>query len=337
MAEPRLHGGTDAQGVPLYDFSTCSNACGPFPGLMDALQSVDIAHYPDPTYMALRESLAAYHQVGIGRILLAASASEFIFRISALVSQTAHREKRPGTAELPPHGYGDYRHAALAWGLVSPDALTPADLIWTCDPASPTGQKHAGLARKVDGLASGQILVLDGAYRPLRLEGALDLTSEQLNRVWQLWSPNKALGCTGIRGAYAIAPHGQEEWVSHLERLAPSWPIGAHGCAMLQAWTHKEVQDSLAQSLLVLQRWKTRQLEICASLGMTIMPSEANFYLASWGRQDVQPELAALRVEGIKLRDTSSFGLPGWVRMRVMPPVAQDALWKSGSDMKGRR
>lgn len=337
MVEPRVHGGSDAYGVPIYDFSTCSNACGPFSGLMDALQSVDIAHYPDPNYTSLRESLAAHHQVGIGRVLLAASASEFIFRISALVSQTAHLEKRLGTVEMPHCGYGDYRHAALAWGLILPDALTPADLIWTCDPASPTGQKHAGLARQIEGLASGKILVLDGAYRPLRLEGSLDLTSEQLNRVWQLWSPNKALGCTGIRAAYVIAPHGQEELVSLLERLAPSWPIGVHGCAMLKIWSQKEVQDDLAHSLLVLQSWKTRQIEMCTSLGMTIMPSEANFYLASWGRQDVQPELADLRVEGVKLRDASSFGLPGWVRMRVMSPVAQDALWKSWYNMKGRR
>jgi histidinol-phosphate aminotransferase len=35
---------------------------------------------------------------------------------------------------------------------------------------------------------------------------------------------------------------------------------------------------------------------------------------------------ATLRTQGIKLRDATSFGLPGWVRLGVLPPVAQDAL-----------
>jgi histidinol-phosphate aminotransferase len=36
--------------------------------------------------------------------------------------------------------------------------------------------------------------------------------------------------------------------------------------------------------------------------------------------------LAELRTQGIKLRDTTSFGLPGHVRISVQPPAAQDAL-----------
>jgi histidinol-phosphate aminotransferase len=36
---------------------------------------------------------------------------------------------------------------------------------------------------------------------------------------------------------------------------------------------------------------------------------------------------AQLRTQGIKLRDATSFGLPGWVRLGVLPPQAQDALF----------
>jgi histidinol-phosphate aminotransferase len=36
--------------------------------------------------------------------------------------------------------------------------------------------------------------------------------------------------------------------------------------------------------------------------------------------------LATLRAQGIKLRDATSFGLPGWVRLGVLPPMAVDAL-----------
>ncbi|HSV54496.1 MAG TPA: aminotransferase, partial [Burkholderiaceae bacterium] len=48
--------------------------------------------------------------------------------------------------------------------------------------------------------------------------------------------------------------------------------------------------------------------------------SDANFFCVSGA--DVQ----ALRAHGIKLRDTASFGLPGYARLSVQAPIAQDAL-----------
>jgi histidinol-phosphate aminotransferase len=43
--------------------------------------------------------------------------------------------------------------------------------------------------------------------------------------------------------------------------------------------------------------------------------------------------LDALRQQGIKLRDTTSFGLPGQVRISVQPPAAQDALQQAWLDI----
>ena len=39
--------------------------------------------------------------------------------------------------------------------------------------------------------------------------------------------------------------------------------------------------------------------------------------------------LAGLRTKGIKLRDATSFGLPGWVRLGVRAPASQQALWQA--------
>ena len=61
----RLHGGPDAFGVPLHDFSTNSNACGPCPQVVAALRACDASHYPDPAYTALRQQLADFHGVFI--------------------------------------------------------------------------------------------------------------------------------------------------------------------------------------------------------------------------------------------------------------------------------
>ena len=315
------HGGPDALGVPLHDFSTNGNAVGPCPGALRAVREADTVRYPDPLYTELRARLAAFHGVPAGRIVLAASASEFIFRITAAVARTGAR-----TVRLPDHSFGDCRKAVQAWGLSLATDEECAALHWCCDPSSPLGQAQPDLASVVDALAADTTCVLDLAYEPLRLEGALGLTGAQRERVWQLWTPNKALGLTGVRAAYAVAPAGAQAQVDRLESLAPSWPVGAHGVALLQRWTTAETQHWLAASRDTLRAWKARLAALCDAMGWQRCASAANFFCARPHGRDVQALCAALRTQGIKLRETTSFGLAGHVRLSVLPPDSQDAL-----------
>lgn len=330
MSGLRVHGGPDALGVPLHDFSTNSNACGPCPQALAAVQQADATRYPDAGYAKLRAQLAALHGVASERVLIAVSASEFIFRITAWVAQQGAR-----TVWLPPQHYGDYASAAQAWGLRRVDDVAEAALRWACDPSSPLGQAHAGWDVWLYGHGA---CVLDRAYEPLRLDGALALTQEQLLRVWQLYSPNKALGLTGVRAAYVIAPLDALAAVAQLEALCPSWPVGAHGVALLQAWVRPEVQAWLHDSLEVLRAWKTRQIALCENLGWQVEHSLANYFCA---RPEMQGDaltqaLQALRAQGIKLRDATSFGLPGQVRLGVLPPQAQDAMHAAWRQVRER-
>lgn len=338
-----LHGGPDAQGAPRHDFSTNANACGPCPHTLAALQAADATRYPDPAYTALREQLAAFHGVARERIVLAGSASEFIVRITAAVAMQAGLQ--PGTVDLPRQAYGDYARAARAWGLVvreegaCADALdTPPRLIWACDPSTPLGQAQAGLAARVASLPAQIPLVLDRAYEPLRLTGHSAVSPQQLDRVWQLWSPNKALGLTGVRGAYALAPQGAAAAAlqSQLLRLAPSWPLGAHAVALLQSWASAEAQHWLAQSLPMLRTWKAAQQTLCREMGWAVCESDSNYFCADWqaalGARSAADTLQVLRAAGIKLRDCASFGLPGHVRLGVRGPdsgAALAAAWHS--------
>ncbi len=273
----RSHGGPDVQGVPLYDFSTNSNACGPCPQALSAVQSADATRYPDPTYAALRSELAAFHAVDRARVLLAGSASEFIFRITGWVAR-----QRTATVRVPQHGYGDYAQAACAWGL---RVVTsgPADLHWSADPSSP-------------------------------------------------------LGLTGVRAAYAVAPAGSDDAIAQLEDLCPSWPLGTHGVAMLRAWVQPPTQTWLAESLIALNEWKTRQTALLQHLGWHCLPSHANFFCARpYGdnlHADLDTRIDHLRRHSIKLRSAESFGLPGHVRLSVLPSVAQDALKAAWLDIR---
>ncbi len=338
-----VHGGTDALGVPAHDFSTNRNACGPCPVAVAALQAAHVAQYPDPYYTDLRAQLAAFHGVDAERIIVGGSSSELIHRIT----QHAQRSGAVGATQ-PAHAYGDYAQAARVWGLpMQPRDATrmqDAALHWACETSSPLG-----LAEDIWPLWEGQPAsqtanpaarswrVVDCAYRPLWLEGLAP--ARPLHAVWQLWSPNKALGMTGVRAAYAIAPVGAAPAdCNGLRALAPSWVLGAHGVAMLQAWASDAVQQWLAHSLGILRGWKAQQLALCARLGWQVVPGhQANYLVAGVPAGEdgaALPErLVALRQHGVKLRDCTSFGLPGHVRLGVLPPLSQAALERAWNDL----
>ena len=290
-----------------------------------AVALTDASAYPDASYTALRTQLATFHGVSVQRVQLAASASEFIFRITAVAAQQG-----ASAVWLPQHSYGDYAQAAYAHGLKPTASLHDASLLWACEPSSPLGQSKANMAQWLQAVDDGATGILDRAYEPLRLAGAGSLSGAQLQRVWQLWTPNKALGLTGVRAAYAIAPvNCPGAMLSQLEQLCPSWPIGAHGVSLLTAWTQADVQAWLADSLGTLRLWKTQQIALCEAMAWTCLPSQTNFYVARPSLPaglTLAQALSNLRVEGIKLRDATSFGLPDHVRLSVQPPAAQCAL-----------
>lgn len=209
-----LHGGPDASGIPAHDFSTNSNACGPCPVALAAVRQADATRYPDPAYTALREGLGAFHGVTPARIVLAASASEFIHRMTALAAQQGAVQ-----VAVPPHSYGDYAQAAQVRGLdVVRGGGAAAGLQWACEPSSPLGRADPAVRTWQDGSTVAALRVLDCAYAPLRLdeEGAwAGSPSPHLpSACWQLWTPNKAMGLAlGVRltkpGVYQLHAQGR--------------------------------------------------------------------------------------------------------------------------------
>ena len=93
---------------------------------------------------------------------------------------------------------------------------------------------------------------------------------------------------------------------------------------MLAGWATDDTQAWLAHCLPTLRDWKQQQLACCAEIGwMCLDNSVAPFYLAQ-GPDGAR--LQRMRALGVKLRDTTSMGLPGHVRLSVQSPRAQQAL-----------
>lgn len=312
----RVHGGPDAFGRAAVDLSTGSLPGGPLSLALARVQAADPAHYPDPSHLGLKALLAQRHGVAPERVLIAASASEFIQRITAVSARLA-----PGPVALPARAYGDYAAAAAAWGR--PLGPQGATLRWCAEPGSPDGASTPPPA-DLQQLPT----VLDLAYAPLRLDEQPGWPADALAQVFQLWTPNKALGLCGVRGAYAIAPRqAPPGWCEALQAAEPSWPLGAHGLALLESWCEPGVQQQLAERLQRLRVWREALCEGLQARGFQALPGVAPFVAlrCPTGAPDAQ----ALRWQGVAVRELSSFGLPGHWRVNSGPPEQLAALWKA--------
>ena len=313
----RVHGGPDAAGAARWDFSTCANAAGPCPAVLATVQAADVTRYPDPQGSAVRAALAALHGVVPRRVLLAASGSEFIQRVTAVGALL-----RPGPVSVPRHAYGDYAAAASAWRRPGGVDHAAATLRWCAEPSSPLG-----LAEPPPPDPAAVPTVLDAVYAPLRLEGSSPWGAAARDAVFVLHSPNKALGLSGVRGAYAIAPRAAawdvDTWCAALEAAAPSWPLSAPAEAMLLRWATADVQQWVAQSHSLLRDWKAELVELLGQRGFECRASVTPHLCV---RPPRPVDAARLREAGVSVRDAASFGLPGWWRLSAQRPPALRAL-----------
>lgn len=335
---PVEHGGPDGGAAIVHDFSSNVNPLGPPPEVAAAVLAADRQRYPDPHYRALRERLARWHGVATSRVLPTAGTSEAIRRLTLAAFDQGIRD-----VWLPQPGYGDYRAAAQALGLAvheygDGDALLQAlgaasgpALVWLCEPCNPTGHSlpaefWSALVRIAQ--QRNLMLAIDRAYEPLRLDGSDPVPLALAQQAWQCFSPNKSVGLPGVRAGYLVGPEAATEWSARVDALAPSWVLAAEGVALLNALPDWSTQAWLVKSRHTLAQWAQTQRASLGALGWHCEASSVPFWLARPAQQGaaLQLALAQLRTQGIKLRDATSFGLPGWVRVSAQPPLAQQAL-----------
>jgi histidinol-phosphate aminotransferase len=317
-----VHGGTDSLPEPRYDFSSNANPLGPCPSVLAAVRAADLRLYPDPHYTRLRSRLAAFHGVSPDRVVVGAGASELILRLIRRI---------PGTVQQLVPTFSEYARGAKISGrplvsLRSPAAFLRAQarhrgLGFLCWPNNPTGDCWPADFVRQAGKAGP--LVLDLAYAPLcdpaeaaEIEGAA-------KAAYRLYSPNKAFGLTGVRGAYIIAPRGDAK----LSDAAPSWVIGRDAVAFLESCIEPRARRWLGSALPKVQQLRAHLATSLRQAGMAVRESPATFLLANVG--DAARVTSELRRRGIRVRDASSFGLPQWIRLSGQPPDAQKALLKA--------
>lgn len=350
--EPLIeHGGPDGGPPVHHDFSSNASPLPTPASVRAAMDAADRRHYPDPAYTQLRRTLAAQLAHPEELLLPSAGGAEAIRRLTLWAALQGLRH-----VWVPQPGFGEYAAAAEALGLrvhayedlpalsrglcAQEDGLpmmSPA-LVWVCDPCNPTGASplpEAWQALADALLNSGSELAIDLAYEELRLDGSPQLPPGLADRAWRLRCPNKALSLTGVRAGLIEAPLAAGEAAAQLRRLAPSWVLSAEGVALLsQAW-QPDTREALQQQREQLRAWRLSQHEALHRRGWVARPSVCNFSL--WrppSGTHIPTLLQALRQHGIKLRNATSLGAPGWVRLSVQRPQSQDALLQALMDIE---
>lgn len=212
----------------------------------------DVNEYDRGRYLALREAIARYHDVGLDQVALGAGSDEFIILLARLFAEG-------GTiATVPAFTYSMYRYAALMAGATVIDDPAQADLVFVCRPNNPTGE----MSEIPD--VPGQVVV-DEAYAQYAGVDALDRIADG---VIVLRTFSKAFGLAGARVGYALAR--PEVMAAITSRQAPL------GVSSLSAALALAALSSPLDMTAVLKE-RDRLSEELSALGLVPLQSFTNF------------------------------------------------------------
>jgi histidinol-phosphate aminotransferase len=333
---PSQHGGMDyaeleALGIApeeVLDFSANLNPFGPPPGIKKAMGKADITGYPDSRATGLRRLLADKLGVKEENVLVGSGSVELI-RLAAL----AYFGRGEPVLIIEPT-FGEYEVACQISGAsIIKQRRAPKSFqldiektvglihrhhpkgIFIDNPNNPTGQYLSleDFERLLDA-GKGSLLVLDEAYITFVDDVWSSLGMIKGNNLLILRSMTKDYALAGLRLGYGL---GGKEIISTLSRICPPWNVNA--IAQQVGIVAVAAEGYLRRCQARLKPAKNYLVAQLSRLGLPPVPSAANFLLVEVGNA---PEFRRqLLQRRILVRDCTSFGLPGYVRIspRTLP------------------
>ncbi|MDB4949909.1 MAG: putative aminotransferase [Gemmatimonadetes bacterium] len=336
---PTVHGGPrggDGRHVRL-DFSVSLNAWGPAPCVLEAIRSAPVDAYPDPESVAPRKAAAARWERPMDEVVFGAGAAELIHAV-------CHAFLRAGdTALVPTPTFGEYARAVslcgarVLQGIAAPpsfaldlDSISAAvvrhrpRLLFLCAPNTPTGQAFARdeLRAVADACtASDTLLVLDQSFDGF-LREPLGTALPGHAAVLHLRSITKDHALAGVRAGFAVGP---APVAAAVQRVRVPWASSTLAQAAAVAAMSDEAADYVASTVPRL-RFERELLEAAlARLRLPVVRSGTHFVLAAVG--DAARLARALEdAHHVRVRDCTSFGLPGHVRIAARTPDENNKL-----------
>ncbi len=322
----------------VLDFSASVSPIGPPVGVWEALNRVDLAAYPDPQCLLLREAISSHlsrsksHIVETSRILVGNGSTEIIH----LLARSYLSPPRPGAANaafLLTPTYSEYAGAyrlmgasiSCLDGLEQPGfkwdlelaarriSQEKPSLVFLCNPNNPTGvflshQDVLLLAQAAE--EAGGLLVLDEAYLSFVDEPWDSLSLLGQDQVVLVRSMTKDYGLTALRLGYSVA---SEQVTQRLGALQPDWSVnGLSQAAGIAALADTGYLDRARRAVSEAKEFLSTKL---TDMGFSVPPSTANFLLVKVG--DAASWRDKLMLQGLVVRDCTSFGLPEYIRLGI--------------------
>lgn len=317
---------------PSLDFSVNVNPWGPDEDFLKRLRQVDYRAYPDPQNLLVREAVAASVNVHANEIVVDAGSSRILWSIvstflpsqgHALVVEPTfgefHRAVTARGATL--HRYR--RQDGPAWTLNIEDlsqkiTASSSTLVYLCDPNNPTGERLPQGTISALAHRHPEVLFLwDEAYRFLIFGGAERQEIPPKN-VIRLQSLTKEQGVPGLRIGYAVL---DALLAQRLNDHRPAWCCGSAEEEGIRAAL--SARSTLPQ---MLERWfpeRDRMMHAARARGFTVQTADAPWFLIRKLRATDFRD-AAVKDDGLLMRDCTSFGIADAVRVCPRLPKAND-------------
>jgi histidinol-phosphate aminotransferase len=318
-------------GERVVKLNTNENPFPPSAKVMQAIRDVEpemLRRYPNPVGQAFREAAAKLFGVTPGMILCG-NGSDDILTI-------ATRTFIPpgGVLAYPEPTYSLYPVLArleeakvlpVPWGVewsLPTDELAEAKAaaIYLANPNAPSGtfvpsSQIATLASKFDGL-----LLIDEAYVDFADDNCLDLVREFPNVVISR-TFSKAYSLAGLRFGYAIA---QEQVVHEMLKVKDSYNVDA--ISVIAATAALLDQESAKKTWEYVRGERQRLTSELQQLGWSVLPSQANFILATVPGGKAREAYQKLKQQGILVRYFDLPGLSDKLRITVGRAEENNAL-----------
>jgi histidinol-phosphate aminotransferase len=330
---PVAHGSVALEEIRQYglspadvlDFSVNTNPLGPAPSVLRAVCETNWSRYPGDDEAPLRRALAVLNGVSEHHVVLGNGSVDLMWwTLLAVV--------RPGDAvALAAHTFGEYAHAARSVGA---RIVAPSDdsrVLFVCQPNNPTGEyRPRENIEHILSQDSARMVILDEAYATFVDDRwPSDHLLEKHPNLVILRSMTKDHALPGLRLGYLLASTSVARAVA---AVRPPWSVNAGalraGLAALQPEAQRHVEN--ARALVAESRaYLSRELE---RLGYSVAPSAANFVLVDVGyaaafRRSLLPM-------GVVVRDCTSFGLPGCVRIACRLPEECERLVRAIAEVR---
>ncbi|NHX36198.1 MULTISPECIES: histidinol-phosphate transaminase [Halolamina] len=305
----------------LVKLSSNENPHGASPAAVDAVRdaAADVSVYPKAAHTDLTAELAEKWGLSTDQVWVGPGADGAIDYLSRAMLD-------PDDPVLVPdpgfsyygmsarYHHGDVRSYALSkadqFAMTADTVLDVYDgerVVFVTSPHNPTG---ATMAREeIEALLAGvdeeTLVVVDEAYGEFAEEPSAAALLDGYDNLAVLRTFSKAYGLAGLRIGYALVP---EAWADAYAKV--STPFAASEAALRAAIAALDDEAHVEKSV-ESAAWAREYVH--EHLDAPTFDSEANFVLCEVGDGSAVAEAA--QGQGVIVRDCSSFGLPGCIRV----------------------